>query len=295
MAVPDEDEVAAGSRPGRRRRCRGRGRTPRPGRAGSRGRARRPRARPWARAASRKARASGSSTSAVHAPLTAASGREDLEVEAAERREVVVSYQAHVRPLGHEGAAAVRARAVADEVAQAPDLVGRVPVDRREHRFEGLEVSVDVRDDGDAHGRRTLAKALGLVALAARSGSARPPSSGAPRFPTSRSRTSTPRDFFSAAELERIEDYRSVSRLLLLLARSRPRSPCSRCSCGRRGRSRRALERVGRGRVRTSVLVGLVVVAAVWLAGFRSRRRRSSADGTSDSPSRAGAAGSSTS
>ena len=91
-------------------------------------------------------------------------GREDLEVEAAEGGEVVVSYQAHVRPLRHEGAAAVRARAVADEVAQAPELVGRVPVDRLEHRLEGMEVPVDVGDNGGAHGRRTLAKGLALVA-----------------------------------------------------------------------------------------------------------------------------------
>ena len=80
--------------------------------------------------------------------------------------EVAVSYQAPGRPVGHDSAAAVRARAVADEVAQAPDLVGRVPVDRLEDGLESMEVPVDVRDNGDAHGR-TVAKTLARAAAAA--------------------------------------------------------------------------------------------------------------------------------
>ena len=49
--------------------------------------------------------------------------REVREVDATEDSEVVVSYQADVGALGDEGAAAVRARPVADEVAEAPKRV----------------------------------------------------------------------------------------------------------------------------------------------------------------------------
>ena len=76
-----------------------------------------------------------------------------------------------------------------------------------------------------------------------------------------------PRDYFTSAELARIDDYRGLARLLLvgsvgaeiavlllLVWTSRPLAV--------------ALQPVGRGRVRTSVLIGLVVVAAVWLVGL---------------------------
>jgi STE24 endopeptidase len=124
---------------------------------------------------------------------------------------------------------------------------------------------VDVRDDGDAHGG-TVAKALLLAAVAALwIGAAsllrrtEVPGLSLPSL--------DPRDFFSAGELARIEDYRSVSRVIalaslaaeivvlaLLVWKARPLAS--------------ALEPVGRGRVRTSVLVGLAVVVAVWLVGL---------------------------
>jgi STE24 endopeptidase len=178
----------------------------------------------------------------------------------------MVSYQAHVCPLGHDGAAAVRARAVADEVAQAPDLVGRVLVDRLEDGLEGMEVSVDVRHNGDAHSRRTLAKGLGLAALGAlwlvvalllwRT-----------EVPDLDLRDLDPRGYFSAAELERIDDYRSVSRLLFLASFAVEVTVLGLFVWKARPLACR-LERVGRGRVRTSVLVGLAVVLGVWLAGL---------------------------
>ena len=179
-------------------------------------------------------------------------GREDLEVEPPEDGEVVVSYQADVRPLGHDGAAAVRARAVADEVAQAPDLVGRVPVDRLEHRLEGMEVPVDVRDDGDAHSRRTLAKGLALAALAALwvAAAALLWRTEVPDLDAAepRSRATTSRRPSST----RIDDYRRVlAPALPRRGRRRDRS-CSRSSSGRRGRSPRGSSALGRGRVRTS-------------------------------------------
>ena len=124
---------------------------------------------------------------------------------------------------------------------------------------------MDVRDDGDAHGR-TVAKPLGLVALAALwIGSAaflwrtQTPDLALPDL--------DPRDYFTAMELERIEDYRSVSRLLLLASLAVEIAVIALLVWKARPLAA-TLERVGRGRVRTSVLVGLVVVVAVWLAGL---------------------------
>ena len=63
--------------------------------------------------------------------------------------------EADVGPLGDELAAAVRLWPVTDEVAQAPDLVGRFGVDGAEHGLERMEIPVNVGDDGHSHGRRT--------------------------------------------------------------------------------------------------------------------------------------------
>ena len=124
---------------------------------------------------------------------------------------------------------------------------------------------MDVRDDGDAHGR-TVAKRLGLVVLAALwIGAAvvlwrtQVPDLALPDL--------DPRDYFTAAELERIEDYRSVSRALLLGSLAVEIAVLALLVWKARPLAA-ALERVGRGPVRTSVLVGLVVVLAVWLAGL---------------------------
>jgi hypothetical protein len=42
-------------------------------------------------------------------------------------------------------------RPVADDVAEAPHLVRPFAQDVGEHGLEGVQVPVDVRDDGDAH------------------------------------------------------------------------------------------------------------------------------------------------
>ncbi len=125
---------------------------------------------------------------------------------------------------------------------------------------------MDVRDDGDAHGRRTLAKGLGAVALGALwAGAAvvlwrtEVPELALPNL--------DPRDYFTAAELARIDDYRSVSRLLLLGSLAAEIAVLVFAVWQARPLAAR-LERIGRGRVRTSVLVGLVVVAGVWLVGL---------------------------
>jgi STE24 endopeptidase len=129
-----------------------------------------------------------------------------------------------------------------------------------------MEVSVDVGHNGDAHSRRTLAKALGLVALVALWALAavwlwrtEVPDLDLP--------TLDPRDYFSAAELERIDDYRSGSRLLFLASLAAELTVLA-FFVWKAGPLARRLERVGRGRVRTSVLVGLAVVVGVWLAGL---------------------------
>src|SRR5207247_7485226 len=96
-----------------------------------------------------------------------------------------------------------------------PDLIGALGVDRAEHGLERMEIPVDVREDGDSHSRRTLAKRAGLIVLAAVwvvSGfllwRTTVPSLTIPSL--------NPSDYFSADYLGRERDYRWVSRILLL-------------------------------------------------------------------------------
>ena len=125
---------------------------------------------------------------------------------------------------------------------------------------------MDVRDNGDAHGRRTLAKGIAVFALAAL-GVAAAALLWRTEVPELTLPSLDPRDYFSASELRRIEDYRSVSRVLFLSSLAGEFAVLALLVWHARPLAER-LERVGRGRVRTSVLVGLVVVAAVWLAGL---------------------------
>ncbi len=82
-----------------------------------------------------------------------------LEVDRSPDGEIVVAGEADVGPLRDQCAALVRPRPVADEVAEAPELVRRLRLDRREDRLERVQVRVDVRDDCDAHRqRRTLTR-----------------------------------------------------------------------------------------------------------------------------------------
>ena len=48
--------------------------------------------------------------------------------------------------------AGVGVGAVADEVAEAPELLRAVGLGGLDHRLEGVPVAVDVGDDGDPHG-----------------------------------------------------------------------------------------------------------------------------------------------
>src|SRR3954454_25343674 len=74
-----------------------------------------------------------------------------LERERAGDGQVVVAGEQHVAAAERELDAQIRLRAVADEVAEAPDLVDPGGVDGVEDRLEGLAVAVDVRDHRDVH------------------------------------------------------------------------------------------------------------------------------------------------
>jgi len=89
---------------------------------------------------------------------------EHVDVDHAGHDQVVVSRQADGRALVDDLHAPHGVGAVADDVAEAPDLVHLDGVDRLEHRLERLDVPVHVRDDGHLH-RRTIR--LPLVSLAA--------------------------------------------------------------------------------------------------------------------------------
>src|SRR4051794_38803685 len=78
-------------------------------------------------------------------------GRELLQRERARDREVVVAGEHDVAARERELDAQIRLRAVADEVAEAPDLVDVGGVDGVEDGLEGLAVAVDVRDHRDVH------------------------------------------------------------------------------------------------------------------------------------------------
>jgi STE24 endopeptidase len=129
-----------------------------------------------------------------------------------------------------------------------------------------MEVSVDVRDDRDPHGRLTLAQRLAVLAAAA-GGVVAGLLLWRTSVPDLTLSELDPGAYFSAAELERIEDYRRVSRLLYLGSLAAEIAVLALCVWKARPLADR-LARVGRGRIRTGVLVGLAVVLAVWLAGL---------------------------
>jgi len=178
----------------------------------------------------------------------------------------VISYQADVGPLGHELAAAVRLRPVPDEVAEAPERVRRCGIDGTKHRLERMEIPVNVGDDGHSHGRRTLAKRAGLLVLAAAW-----VVSGFFLWRTSVPRLQIPaldpRDYFSAAELARAHEYRRVSRALLLGSLAVQLVVLALLVWTARPLAD-ALAGIGRGRIRTGVLVALAMALALWLASL---------------------------
>jgi len=76
--------------------------------------------------------------------------RERRQVDLPERGEVVVAEQTEVGVRARLGDAAVRLRAVADDVSEAPELVDALGAHVVEHRLEGVPVAVNVGDGSDA-------------------------------------------------------------------------------------------------------------------------------------------------
>src|SRR6267154_627178 len=64
---------------------------------------------------------------------------------------VVIAGEAHRGVLAGELHASIGLGAVADEIAEAPELGGVARSDRLKGRLEGVPICVDVRDDCDLH------------------------------------------------------------------------------------------------------------------------------------------------
>jgi STE24 endopeptidase len=129
-----------------------------------------------------------------------------------------------------------------------------------------MEIPVNVRDEGDAHSRRTLAKRAGLLlAVAAWV------VSGFFLWRTSVPRLQIPnldpRDFFSAADLARAHEYRRVGRALLLGTLVAELVVLALLVWKGRALAD-AVSGLGRGRIRTGVLVGLAVAISLWLVAL---------------------------
>jgi STE24 endopeptidase len=124
---------------------------------------------------------------------------------------------------------------------------------------------VNVRDDRDPH-RATVAKGIAVLALAAVW-----VVSGALLWRTEVPRLSLPhldpRDYFPPDALERIGDYRRVSRILLLASVAVEIAVLA-LLVWKAGWLADRLADLGRGRIRTGVLVGVAVALSLWLAGL---------------------------
>jgi STE24 endopeptidase len=176
----------------------------------------------------------------------------------------VVSYQADVCTVGDERAAPVRARPVADEVTEAPDRVWRVRRNRFEHSVQRMQIPVNVREDGNAHrSRATLAKPAAVLV-----GGAVWIAAGAFLWRTEVPHLDLPSlgppAYFGAGELARIEDFRRVTRALLL------------ASFAVEGillgllvwKASWLVDTIGgfaKGRLRTGALLGALAAFSVWL------------------------------
>ena len=110
-----------------------------------------PSAPPCGDSESRYSRVSGVIASCVQLGGERGAAREVLEREHVDDREVVVAGEADRAVRAGQRDAGVRLGAVADEVAEAPQLVRAVGLRCRDHGLEGLPVAVDVGRDRDAH------------------------------------------------------------------------------------------------------------------------------------------------
>jgi STE24 endopeptidase len=191
--------------------------------------------------------------------------REVFEVEPTEDAEVVVSYQADIGAFCHERAAAIRAGPVAHQIAEAPDGVGRVVGDRIQDSIQRMQISVNVRDDGDAHrSRATLAK-RGAVLLAAAVWIVSGALLWRTEVPSLQLAELDPRAYFSAEQLARIADYRRVTRALLIASLVVEGAVLALFVWKAAGLAD-AVGGLFRGRIRTGVALGALVVLVLWLA-----------------------------
>jgi STE24 endopeptidase len=128
-----------------------------------------------------------------------------------------------------------------------------------------MQISVNVREDRDAHvSRATLAKRAAVLAAAAAW-----IASGVllwrTKVPDLHFGELDPRAYFSAPELARIGDFRRLTRGLLLASLLVEASVLA-VFVWKAGALAEALGTVARGRIRTGIALAVVVVAAVWLA-----------------------------
>jgi STE24 endopeptidase len=128
-----------------------------------------------------------------------------------------------------------------------------------------MQIPVNVRENRHPH-RANVAKGAAVLALAALWFL-----SGALLWRTEVPRLNLPqldpRDYFPADALERIADYRRVSRILLLASFAVEIAVLA-VLVWKAGWLSDRLAEVGRGRIRTGVLVGLAVACSLWLAGL---------------------------
>jgi STE24 endopeptidase len=128
-----------------------------------------------------------------------------------------------------------------------------------------MQIPVNVRENRDPH-RPNVAKGAFVLALAALW-----IVSGALLWRTDVPRLTLPqldpRDYFPADALERIADYRRVSRILLLASFAVEIAVLA-LLLWKAGALADRLQDLGRGRIRTGVLVGGAVVLSLWLAGL---------------------------
>jgi STE24 endopeptidase len=177
----------------------------------------------------------------------------------------VVSYQADIGAFRHERAAAIRARPIAHQIAKAPDGVGRVVGDRIQDSIQRMQISVNVRKDGDAHrSRATLAK-RGAFLLAAAVWIVSGALLWRTEVPSLQLAELDPRSFFSSEQLARIADYRRVTRALLL-GSVVVEGALLALLAWKAAALAEAAGGLFRGRIRTGVALGALAAVALWLA-----------------------------
>jgi hypothetical protein len=86
-------------------------------------------------------------------------GGEHVERDRAGHHQVVIARQRQVGTRADEIGALIGLGAIADQIAEAPQLVDSLGVDGREHRLEGSQIRVHVRDDCDSHRQNAIGRA----------------------------------------------------------------------------------------------------------------------------------------